>query len=193
MNLLPLTLAGGILVSGIAAGTTTTEQEQTLEEKLAPYQQVEDGAIGTSLKDLPQELVDELEETYGNDDTEYKLYAALGDDNELKEVEVRVDEKTGIQFFKDSETGEYTNQLGTLKTDINTGEIFDAETGDLLTTAAEISERLWTKVEGGMQISRDDIPDQLFDLMNEENPMPDNVEYEIIKADGANFIEFEKK
>ncbi|WP_214480576.1 hypothetical protein [Bacillus sp. SM2101] len=172
MKFLSLAVAGGLLTTGLgASGVYLTEDENlTTEEKLLQYGTEFEGGTQIAIKDIPQDLWNEIEATNSIDEHNYQL------------LEVYEDDKTGLHFVQDPETKEYLHKLKTLKTDINTGEIFDAETDELLTKPSEIVERLWVEVEGGMQMSKDDVPEKLMNLLNDELG-PIEEEYKLIQVD----------
>ncbi|WP_214483123.1 hypothetical protein [Bacillus sp. SM2101] len=115
-NLLSLTLAGGVLVSGlIGVSATGAQTTQDLDERLEPYAtEFENGTIGFDLSEIPQDILDEL-----NDSN-------LSSGNyELISIET-IDEETGSSLSVD----EFSQEFFTIEIDEQTGEVIGSSLSD---------------------------------------------------------------
>ncbi|OEH94009.1 hypothetical protein [Bacillus solimangrovi] len=154
-------LAGGLLASslglaGMVEANVATEvasqeiQQQSKEmtqileinKQLAEIDMNKDLKSSTAFSDLMQELA------YVENNFDY------------------IDDKTGLGFFYNAETGEYVNKLLTIKIDVNTDKIYNMETGEELTSYEDINSLLFVhQTYIDVHINVDAREDKFFDLL----------------------------
>ncbi|MDP5275029.1 hypothetical protein [Chengkuizengella axinellae] len=163
-KILALGIAGGLLASSIGLSGVVETNAST---EVAPQVIQQQSKAMTQILDIHKQLA----EIEANEDAK----GVWGDKvSELGPIDLEndfdyIDEKTGLGFYYNAETGEYVNKLLTIKIDVNTDKIYDMKTGEELTSIIDINDLLFVydpKVD--IHISVDNRPEKFFELLHDE-------------------------